>query len=253
MDELELTEFQKLIAEFIQHRPPPGKHCARNAIRHIQTAWTIRLVDPEMSVFRCLTAVEESTTAIFHSLKRHHYEGAEKLNHRSHVHKAALRPFLSAIETNFANSKLEPFAPTLRVEGTGKEGRILLRFIVPEGPQGPGYVFLDPPLHFSLARNGAKYHFKEELDWIVNKHNANSILDHVEELANRRNKLLYASQHGIPQVAELLDNFLLKERDTVFQHLCIYMMIDPYSRKQLFAQQTLESFLKMLKKLPDDL
>ncbi len=252
MHELELTDFQKAIAEFVEHAAKPGRHCARSAIIHIQNAWKIRSLDPDMSVFRSITAVEESATAIFHTLKRHGYEGSDKLQLRSHVHKAALRPFLGAIETNFANSRLEQFSLALEAVGTGKDGRILVRFSLPNAPEDMKYAYPEPPLHFALGRNGEKYHFTEELRDIVNKHNADTILKHVKALANRRNRLLYASPEGVPKVMALPDCFLLRERDTVFQHLCIYLMIDPYCEKQLFVQQALESFLKMLELLPDD-
>ena len=252
MDELELTEFQRTIADFVEHAGLPGRHCARSAISHIQSAWKIRSIDPEMCVFRSLTAVEESTGAIFHSLKRHRYQGADKLRLRSHVHKAALRPFLAAIETNLAQSKLNHFSLALEARGNGKNGRVLLRFSVPNAPEGMGFGYPEPPLHFALARNGAKYYFTEELKSIISTHNAASVLEHVKDLANQRNRLLYASQEGVPKVAELTDDFLLKKRDVVFQHLCIYLMIDPYPQRQLFVQQALESFLKMLDLLPDD-
>jgi len=252
MDNLELTESQNLIAEFILNTPAPGKHCARSAIGHVQSAWAIRKIDLEMAAFRSLTAIEEATTAIFHSLKRHKYEGADKLQLRSHVHKAALRPFLAAIETNFAKSKLEPFHPTLELQGTGVDGKVVLRLDVPKGPDWAKYAYPQPPLNFAFTRNGERYHFTEEIEWIVNTHNAASILKHVKDLANRRNRMLYASAEGVPKVADLGDGFLLNQRDIVFQHLCIYLMIDPYPDKQLFVQQTLESFLRMLNLLPDD-
>jgi hypothetical protein len=252
MDNLEFTAPQKLIAEFILHTPAPGKHCARSAISHIQSAWAIRKIDLEMAAFRSLTAVEEATTAIFHSLKRHKYEGADKLQLRSHVHKAAVSPFLGAIETNFAKSKLEPFHPTLELRGTGANGKVMLRLEVPDGPDWAKYAYPQPPLNFTFKINGERYHFTEELERIVSTHNSVSILKHVKDLASRRNRLLYASAEGVPKVKELGDGFLLKKRDVVFQHLCIYLMIDPYPQKQLFVQQTLESFLKMLNLLPDD-
>jgi hypothetical protein len=252
MEELELTEFQTILAEMIMHTPAPAKHCARSAINHIQKAWNIRKIDFEMAIFRSFTAVEESTVAIFHSLRRRKYEGADELNFGKHVHKAALRPFLAAIETNFANTKLEPLNPTIEIQGTGATRKVMLRLTFPDNPESKRYAYPQPPLNFSLAKNGGRYHFTEELEWIINTHNVGSIQKHVKALANQRNKLLYASIGGVPKVAELSDRFLLNKRDIVFQHLCIYLMIDPYPEKQLFVQQTLESFLKMLNLLPND-
>jgi len=252
MDNLELTEFQAIIAEMIMHTPAPAKHCARSAINHIQKAWNIRKIDLEMAVFRSITAVEESTVAIFHSLKRHKYEGSDKLILGRHIHKAALRPFLAAIETNFSKSKLEPYNPTIEIQGTGTKRKIKLRLTFPDNPESKRYGYPQPPLNFSYAKNGMLYNFDEELEWIINTHNVSSIQKHVKALADQRNNLLYASTGGVPKVTELPDHFLLNKRDIVFQHLCIYLMIDPYPEIQLFVQQTLESFLKMLNLFPKD-
>ena len=252
MEELELTTAQKSIADFILYTVAPGKHCARSAIVHLENSWRLRSVDPAMSVFRSITAVEESTTAIFHTLKRRGYKGADNLQARSHAHKAALRPFLLAIESNFAQSNLTPFSPALEFRGSGTDGRILIRFTVPDSPEEERYGYPQPPLHFALGRNGVTYDFSDELKSIAETHNEQSILKYVKELANRRNTLLYASSAGVPKVVDLSDGFLMKQRDIVFQHLTIYLLIDPYAQQQLFVQQCLDAFLKMLDILPDD-
>ncbi len=215
-------------------------------------AWKIKDIDPEMAGFRSITAVEEATVAIFHSLKRRNYIGAEKINLRNHVHKAALRPFLIAIGNTFADSKLESLNPTIEIREEDGNAKVLLRVLVPDGPQKGNFAYPTPPLNFNFARNDERYHFTEELQWIVNEQNAKSITKHVKDLANRRNQLLYASKDGVPKIRELKDTFLLNFRDIVFQHLCIYLMIDPYRQKQLFVQECLESFIKVLRLLPDD-
>lgn len=74
--ELELTEFQKRIEKLVLTSPARGKHSARSAMRHIQKAWLIRELDREMAVFHSITGEEEAATAIFYSMKRHNYPGA---------------------------------------------------------------------------------------------------------------------------------------------------------------------------------
>ena len=104
---IELTEIQKEIKGLILDTPPPGKHCARSAIRHIEKAWEIKDIDREMAGFRAITGEEESVTAIFHSLKRRKYKASGKLNPWKHVHKVAMYPFLIAVSQAFAPFKSE--------------------------------------------------------------------------------------------------------------------------------------------------
>lgn len=60
----------------------------------MEYAWKIKDIDPEMSVFRSITAEEEAATAIFLSLKEKKYENAEKLKFQDHSYKQALEPFI---------------------------------------------------------------------------------------------------------------------------------------------------------------
>jgi len=127
MAKLKLAPPQQKISELILHTPAPGKHCARNAIFHIQKAWEIRHIDREMATFRSITGEEEAAAAIFHSLKRHGYRGANDLNPRNHIHKSAVFPFLQAISVIAElNQHLDPTI-VLNKEGT----RFRLRLTVP--------------------------------------------------------------------------------------------------------------------------
>lgn len=68
-----------------------------------------------------------------------------------------------------------------------------------------------------------------------------------------RNQILYASSEGIPTIADPIDGYILKRRDVIFTNLIIYLLIDPYKEKQLFVQQALSAFLKMLRLIPEDI
>jgi len=54
-----------------------------------------------MAAFRVITAEEEVATAIFHALVRRKYVGANQIDPRNHVHKAAVAPFFEAVEGFF--------------------------------------------------------------------------------------------------------------------------------------------------------
>jgi hypothetical protein len=100
--------------------------------------------------------------------------------------------------------------------------------------------------------NGKEYDFSYELKKIAAESNMKTILDHLRYIANFRNKILYAGPHGIPDV-EIKDAYFLKKRDIVFVHLTIYLLIDDYKERQLFAQQALDAFLAMLRVIPKDI
>ena len=62
---------------------------------------------------------------------------------------------------------------------------------------------------------------------------------------------MYASPQGIPSLADPIDRRLLKRRDVIFFNLATFLLIEPYKEKQLFVQQTLAAFLKMLNIIDD--
>jgi hypothetical protein len=61
-----------------------SKQCARSAIHHLELAWKIKDVDPEMAIFRAITSEEEAATAIFIALKDKGYLNAKKIKFKKH-------------------------------------------------------------------------------------------------------------------------------------------------------------------------
>lgn len=96
------NEFDRELANCINESAKGhSRNCARSAIRHIEMAWTIKDIDPEMAVFRAITAEEEAATAIFLALKEQRYESANKIKYKKHPYKLALEPFIRSICTFF--------------------------------------------------------------------------------------------------------------------------------------------------------
>jgi hypothetical protein len=247
---IELTKIQQEIKELILDTPPPGKHCARSSIHHIEKAWEIKDIDREMAGFRALTGEEESVTAIFHSLQRRRYEGASELKHRNHVHKAAMYPFLVAVSQAF-DSAASQLKPTLVLRNESDRKRFRIRITV-KGPIGEElWAFPEPPLNFSVTLNDVIPDFSDQFSSLASEKNSKDIIAAIRTAANLRNQILYASQQGIPSLAEPLDKYLLKRKDVIFINLAIYLLIDPYNENQLFVQQALAAFLKMLSIIKD--
>ena len=63
--------FMRRVREGVGASAAPGKHAARNAIRHLEQAFAVKDIDPEGAIFHAITAEEEVATAIFHALVRH--------------------------------------------------------------------------------------------------------------------------------------------------------------------------------------
>jgi hypothetical protein len=250
-----ISEFDKEVADILPLMKAPGKWAAMNAIRHLNKAWGIHEVDPAMAIFRAITAEEEASTALFHALKRHKYNGAEKLNFHNHIHKNSVIPCIDAVSRAFAN--IGEHAPTtqLFIDKEKNPPLLLIRFKVPFLPEIWGQPI--PPLNFSLSvetqENQKFIHdFAKEIEQIASEKNVKRIDKHLKDRANTRNKLLYASPEGRPEVKGDIVKPLKAFQRNAFTILRIFLMVDPYPEQQLFVQQVLDTFLKMLKILPAD-
>ncbi|MCI0603729.1 hypothetical protein L0156_12040 [bacterium] len=246
---LQLNQFQQTIVELILDRPSPGQDCARNAINHLYMADKIKNLDPAMVWFRCITAEEEAATAIMHALKRKNYKGADKLNHRNHVHKNAVYPFLIAqshgIEKHKKWAGLEFSLELVSVKASRR-----FRLRVQDLKRNESFL-LPVPIDLTIRNQltNEVYDFSEEIDRLVGEKSAASISKLVEDRANIRNKLLYASADGIPGVAGDMSRQIAKSKDRVFHLLLVYLLIDSYPI-QSGVQQSLFALLKMLGGLP---
>jgi len=238
---------------------PPTKWSAVHAVKHLNRAWKIRELDPEMALFRSLTAEEEAATALMLSLKRRRYAGADRLNHRDHVQKNAVFPFLQGVQRVIG--KLGPHAPptSLVLDGDTKPHLLKIRFTVPHPGDGtPLWASPEPPLHFStkssLGETPMKLDdFKLGLDELAAASGAATIIDYIRERANLRNRILYAAPGGIPQVGGDIEKGLAQHQGRTFAILKAYCLVDPYPQTQGFVQQCLYAFLKRLDRLPDDI
>jgi hypothetical protein len=248
-EELELTEFQKKVEVVILTTPPRGKHSARNAIRHIKKAWELREIDREIAVFRAITGEEEAATAIFHSLKRHKYAGAEQLNPYNHVHKAAVYPFFMAVGAMLSILNRENLNPQVVLNTDVEHPKIKLRLLTPDKLH---YIYPQPPLHYSIKRDGEIYDFSDELKMISGSDQVKAIDKQIKMLANERNELLYAHQGGILTFTQPVDEIIKDQMRKIFVFLTVYLLIDQYPEHQWFVQQTLNAFLVILGKLPAD-
>lgn len=200
---MEFSGFEEKILGAVEDCKGSVKHCARNAINHLEKAWVIRDIDIEMAVFRGITAEEEAASAVFHCLKNHRYSNAHKLEFKQHPYKLGLYPFLESIRISFAKFVESNNLPIERffLGHIEKSGRRALELILNMPALGVD-ARPQPPLHFSVtnADTGRPITFEADFMRLIEGQNYTNALKYITDRAIQRNKLLYAHNAGIPKV-----------------------------------------------------
>lgn len=249
MDALEFSPFQERCLKLVELSKSPcrGRHSLRSAINHLNKGWKLRKIDPEMAVFRGLTAEEEAVSGIFYLLQYRGYTNSNLLNPRNHVHKNAAIPFLQILGLFFKEfSETERLSPKLHLKEEDGELRLLIALTVIVNGERQ-LVYPIPPLNFGVTSNGRMPSFKPQVGRFLTKHNSSDILKYIKGEANLRNRLLYAGTHGYPALKNLSDSFFELRRARVMAMVMAYLFIEPWPEQQPFVQQCLDAFLAMLK------
>lgn len=226
-----------------------SKNAFRSALIHLDKAQALYNLDKEMCVFRAITAEEEAASGLMLSLKEIGYKYSEKLKHRDHVYKSAMYPFVSLIQMAFAYS-LQDSDIKLGLAVVDNESEFSLKSYHTI-PGSDIYAYPIPPLDFNFMLNGKPFRYDKQVDDYLNHVGADDIVKYVKGLANMRNKLLYASGEGYPSI-EIKLSFLEAKKRKVLEMLKIYLLIKPHAEKQLFVQQSIYAYLKMLKAISNE-
>ena len=230
-----------------------GRHSIRCAVNHLKSGWKLRTIDAEMAVFRAITAEEEAASGLFHALQYRGYTNSEFLKLRNHVHKNAVTPFLQILGSFFKEvSEIEKSKPRLHIkeeDGVSKL-QIALSVVIMNTEH---WAYPTPPLNFSVTSDGKPLSYKKQIERFLTSQNASNILDYVKEVANQRNRILYAGADGYPVIGELQDEFFMLRQRRVMAMSNAYLLIEPYSEPQPFVQNALDAFLKMLAKVENEL
>lgn len=224
--ELPLTVFQESVIRCLDRHGSHGMQCARSAVRHLTRAWRLRDLDLGMALFRCLTAEEEAATAVFLALKSRQYDGAVRLTHRSHRDKTALVPFFRAVSANFAKVVSAEMNPMIMLDERGPTPRMRVRITYTPPGFTPKWAFPEPPLHFSLKVNDELHDFRDELQELASSVGLDDINDHIEEQKNLRNRILYATPEGVPEIEGDGETLVLRRRDSVFGSVIVFLLIE---------------------------
>jgi hypothetical protein len=228
-----------------------SRHCFRSAIHHLEMAAKIEQIDPAMAAFRCLTAEEEAASGLMHSLKERGYRNSDRLKPRDHLQKNAISPFLNilglAVSGFLKSHEIEP-AFHIKDSGDGE----CLHFIFKTPRLGEDWIYPIPPLNFSITCEGKPISYKREIDELVHLRGVQDIRKHLDELANRRNSLLYATDEGYPSSVDLSPTFFQEKTVRVLALIRAHLLIQPYSEELTFVQDSLSAFLAMLGRLESE-
>jgi hypothetical protein len=247
----EFTPFQQHVIERVLQTPAPGKHAARSAMRHLERAFELAESMPEVAIFLGITAEEESATAVFIAMQRRKYLHSDQIQIHNHVHKTALHPFLLAVGQaikEFSESRNPKFLFDKEESPNGRE-LLRVRFDICDNTGKLWHAMPLPALNFSISLDGESHEFSSELASVASTHSTKDISTYVKNLANRRNKVLYAASNGIPHATDS-KSFLEYRKSVIVSHLMAYLLIDQHAEQQLFVQQSLDAFLTMLGRLP---
>ena len=252
---MKFNSFQEKTIEALDDCSGAIKHCAKNAIRHLKKAWKIHEIDIEMAMFRGITAEEEAVSSLFHCLKAHRYQNADRLLFNQHTYKLGLFPFIEGIGHFLGKIMVNGSQPfdkfDLRHKRLGQRRAIELHLNMP----GHGLIASPiPPLHFTInnAETGQISTFEKNFQELIEGAGYDNALKYIRDRAIQRNKLLYASNSGHSKVEGSIEGYLDEQKKKVMACLVIVLMIDPWEKEEgssLFVQQALDSYLLLLQRI----
>jgi len=255
---MQFTPFEKITIEALEDCNGQLKHCAKNAISHLEKAWEIRNIDLEMAMFRSITAEEEAASAFFYCLKNHKYKNSNKLQFKKHTYKLGLFPFLEGIGSfldDFVKQDTSPFSEyrIKHISLSGRKAIELLLFVKNKDVVARP----TPPLHFTISNedSGEVCTFEHNFQKLIEGKNYSNSVKYIENIANTRNKLLYANSAGRPKVEGNIEGYIKSKKQKVMVILTLLLMVDPWQKEEgnsLFVQQALDSFLLLLQRITAD-
>jgi len=247
---MDVTDFQKLVLEKASATRGYGGHAAASCRRHLERAWKLWEEMPEVSIFLAITAEEEAATAIFHGLRKRQYEWSKNLKSWDHKYKAGVYPFLQllggALSPPEGSLKLNLCFDSPGDQSKAETLRIRLPISIEGGEQY--YIVPEPPLGFvSTGPDGKERDYTQEVRDVASEQGIESVFEYIKAQANERNKMLYASDSGIPMI-ENASEALQRHTKAALLNLIIYLLIEPH-KKQSLPQEALYSYVKILSRI----
>lgn len=229
----------------------PGvlKHRFHNTLDHISRSFELIEIDREMASFRAITAEEEAATALIRCVQLRKYQFSKSFNARDHQHKAAIMSCVMAIGSTLA-PLLAEFQLVFNFSKPRIDVKVPLSNFGVKGGDELAIQFVEP-LDLIHKRDGFadRELFDDALKGLAERSQFETIKKMVAEQANARNKLLYASDSGVP-VSRATMAGLRARRNRSLALLVITVMIWQVKREQNLVTQAIVAFLNIMDKLP---
>ncbi|WP_420143962.1 hypothetical protein [Sphingobium sp.] len=215
----------------------------QNSLEGFRKAKELLNVDREMASFRAITAEEEAASALFVSLKRQGYDGADKINLKDHYTKAALGPFIQAVAHSLSHD--EKFNISLSINASEPSIEVAIPVDQFGGPDDI-IIKLEHPLGM-LRKVGdlpASDLYDKSLEYVSGSRKLHKL---IASEANARNRLLYASDSNLPSSKVTIEGINQRQkRAEIALFACIAVL--QTNHKQAMATQCIAAFLKVIDK-----
>lgn len=247
---MSLNEFQHNVLEKAAKTTGYGGHAAKSCARHIERARLLKDCMPELAVFSAITAEEEAAVAIFYALKKQKYENYEQLKTKVHSYKSGVYPFIRLLGEAFLPKESDLKITLYFEELEAKKRKDILRIRMPIGIEDDQQICIvpDPPLGFvSTGPDGKEKNYHREVSRIASEKGIKSVFDYIKNLANERNKVLYASPTQIPRVKDAED-VISNHTNAAMLNMIMYLLIEPH-RPQSLVQEALKAYVKIMTRI----
>ncbi|WP_020183560.1 hypothetical protein [Methylotenera sp. 1P/1] len=250
---MELHSFDEHCLDLLEALPNGhARNYFRSAINHLRLGEKLYPVDSSMGVFRYITAEEEAASGLMQCLKDKGYTNAHNLDPWRHQHKHAVIPMFSAISGYLQTMTTDlGIVIDLSIKELNKVKSVALSVTQTINGNKMTYEPI-PPLNFTFTSEGKRLSYKKYLDEFASSKGVKDVVKHIQQTANQRNKILYASPVGYPSQVEVEPYFFTSYQSRVFSMLRAYLLIVPYNEKLPFVQDVLDAFLSMLGKIKLD-
>ncbi|WP_321837875.1 hypothetical protein [Pseudomonas kulmbachensis] len=251
---LVLSQFR----DFIDGCSGRTKWASVNAVSHIEKAIEISVIDPMMAAFRAICAEEEAATALICSLKEQNYPGSSKLYFRHHAHKHAVILFVGTVTQWFGNRKAQAsdnFGQH-RIFFDQVDGRVGLHLGLQLG-NSDMQVQPRPPLHIIMkGERTLAEEFQDEMKVLLGYEKISEIRTLIEQRANLRNTILYATPKGVPKPVGNVNGFIENQIGIVNSLFTALALIDPWRAPKYpnsgIVTVSIEVFSALMEKVTKD-
>jgi len=246
---MSLSQDQMKLLEVSSKTKGNAGYAARSSIRHMHRAFELANSMPEISTFLAITAEEEASTALFLALINKKYNEAKKLNKRNHNHKAGVYPFLGLLGETLNITKHElPIEVTFSIPKDDQNEVLRTRMFLGSIDGEDMYSYPDPPLNLvSVETDGNPKDYLKGVRSVAQEKSINSIYKYITEIANIRNKMLYASDGAIPCVENINEMLQRHVGATLLIHM-MYLFVVQHPKQNL-VEECVSVFIQIQNKI----